>query len=221
MEYTITFDYFEIIYGDKDREYIELIIEELKDKYSDIMKFFNLEKLERNVSIKFWGNLDKYRAFFNERLKKYNTYIKSWETARSTINSNECRIDILCLDERRKCKGHQNDTVNNLIKVIIHEFVHICHFAYNGNSSSMIWFLEALATNLSKQFDYLCIDCSLEDILNGKAKYINYYSMGRYLLDNCDKDYILELSKNKKLLEDDSVNIYNFTVKYVCNGKKL
>lgn len=218
MEYTITFDSFEIIYGDK--EYIELVIEQFKNKYLDIMKFFNLEKLERDVSIKFWNSLDKYRTFFNERLKKYNTYVKDFETARSTINSNECRIDVLCLDERKKCKGHENDTVDRLIKVILHEFVHICHFTYSGNSSSMIWLLEALATNLSNQYDYLCINCSLEDILNGKAKYINYYSMGKYLLDNYDKDYILELAKNKKLLEDNTPNIYNCTVKYVCNSKK-
>lgn len=212
LEKSMTFDYFEINYSDKDKEYIQLVVQELKDKYLNIMRFFNLEKLERKISIKFWSNLDEYRKFFG---KKYNKKINEWETARSTNNSNECRIDLLCLEQRRKCKGHDKDTLRNLINVCIHEFVHTCHFAYNGNSPSMIWFSGALATSLSNQYDYLCFDCTLEDIISGKAKYINYYTMGRYLIDNCDKDYILKLARDKKLLESDTYNIYNETIDYI------
>lgn len=221
MHKTIDFDYFEIKYSDKDIEYIQLIIQELKVKYLDIMKFFNLEKLERKVLIKFWDNLDEYRNFFNERMKKYNRKVQAWEVGRSTNNSKECRIDLLCLDEIRKCQGHQNDTTESLIKLCLHEFVHTCHFAYNGNSESMTWFNEALATNLSNQYENPYFNCSLEDILNGKARYVNYYSMGRYLIDNCDKDYILELAKNKQLLENDTTTIYNQALQYIGQSRKL
>lgn len=216
----INFDYFEIEYSDKDTDYIHLIIQELKSKYLDIMKFFNLEKLDRKVSIKFWNNLIEYRTFFNNKMKKYNRTVQEWEVGRSTNNSKECRIDLLCLDERKKCQGHQNDNINNLIKVTIHEFVHTCHFAYNGNNNSMIWFAEALATNLSDQYENLYFDCSLEDILQGKTNYINYYTMGRYLIDNFSKDYILELAKNKELLEKDTINIYYQTLEYVTKKQK-
>ena len=211
----ITFTYFQFEYSEKDTEDIKLITKELKDKYLDIMHFFNLERLERKVFIKLWDNLNEYRNFFNERMKEYNKKVPEWEVGRSISNFEECRIDLLNLEETKKCRGHQNDTIDSLIKVCIHEFVHTCHYAYNGNKDSMTWFSEALATNLSNQYRNLYFNCSLNDILDGKANYINYYSMGKYLIDNCDKNYILELAKNKELLERDTANIYDQTLSYV------
>lgn len=38
--------------------------------------------------------------------------------------------------------------------------------------------------------------------------------MGKYLIDNCDKNYILELAKNKELLEKDTANIYDQVSNY-------
>lgn len=210
----ITFAYFEIEYSKKDTEEIQLIANKLKDKYLDIMHFFNLERLERKVFIKLWDNLNEYRNFFNERMKEYNKKVPEWEVGRSISNFEECRIDLLNLEETKKCRGHQNDTIDSLIKVCIHEFVHTCHYAYNGNKDSMTWFCEALATNLSNQYENLYFNCSLNDILDGKANYINYYSMGKYLIDNCDKNYILELAKNKELLEKDTANIYDQALNY-------
>ena len=210
----ITFVYFEIEYSKKDTEEIQLIANKLKDKYLDIMHFFNLERLERKVFIKLWDNLNEYRNFFNERMKEYNKKVPEWEVGRSISNFEECRIDLLNLEETKKCRGHQNDTIDSLIKVCIHEFVHTCHYAYNGNKDSMTWFCEALATNLSNQYENLYFNCSLNDILDGKANYINYYSMGKYLIDNCDKNYILELAKNKELLEKDTADIYDQVSNY-------
>lgn len=210
----ITFAYFKIEYSKKDTEEIQLIANKLKDKYLDIMHFFNLERLERKVFIKLWDNLNEYRNFFNERMKEYNKKVPEWEVGRSISNFEECRIDLLNLEETKKCRGHQNDTIDSLIKVCIHEFVHTCHYAYNGNKDSMTWFCEALATNLSNQYENLYFNCSLNDILDGKANYINYYSMGKYLIDNCDKNYILELAKNKELLEKDTANIYDQALNY-------
>ena len=210
----ITFVYFEIEYSKKDTEEIQLIANKLKDKYLDIMHFFNLERLERKVFIKLWGNLNEYRNFFNERMKEYNKKVPEWEVGRSISNFEECRIDLLNLEETKKCRGHQNDTIDSLIKVCIHEFVHTCHYTYNGNKDSMTWFSEALATNLSNQYENLYFNCSLNDILDGKANYINYYSMGKYLIDNCDKNYILELAKNKELLEKDTADIYDQVSNY-------
>lgn len=119
------------------------------------------------------------------------------------------------LRRKKKMQGHDKDTLRNLINVCIHEFTHTCHFTYNGNSKTMVWFAEALATALSNQYDYLYFDCTLDDIINGKAKYINYYTMGRYLIDNCDKEYILKLARDKNLLESDTCSIYHETIDYV------
>lgn len=210
----ITFEYFDIEYTKKDEEYINLVIQSLKEKYIEIMDFFNLESLSRRIQIKLWDNLEEYRDFFNEKMKKYNRKVNDWEVARATNNQKECRIDLLCLSERKKCRSHDKDTIDHLVKVLLHEFTHICHFEYNHQQDSMPWFVEALATNLSNQYDTLDIDCSLKDILNGTAYYNNYYSMGKYLLDNYDKNHILELAKNKDLLERETEEIFEQAIEY-------
>ncbi len=211
----INFAHFDIEYTKKDEEYIELVVQKLKEKNLEIMSFFNLEKLSKNIQIKFWDSLEEYRDYFNERIKKYNKKVQDWEVGRSINDQKECRIELLCLSERKKCKGHAEDTIDDLLKVTIHEFTHICHFEYNNHHPTMTWFTEALATNLSNQYDTININCSLEDILEGKAYYIHYYTMGKYLLDNYDKNYILELAKNKDLLEKETENIFINTVEYV------
>ena len=208
------FGVFEIEYTTDDFAYIDKLVTELEDKYLNIMEFFNLQRLGHTVNIKIWNNLEEYRNYFS---KKINRKIPNWEVARATINKNESCIDLLSLKERIKCEGHQKDNLDNLLKVIIHEFVHICHITYNNYNGSMIWFGEGLATNLSNQFTKLEINCSLDDLINGKAKYINYYSMVKYLLDNCSKNYILKLAKDKDLLEKETKNIYYETVEYIKN----
>ena len=202
---------FEIEYTESDSEYIDFLISEIQDKYLGIMDFFDISKLNHIVTIKIWNNLEKYRDYFS----KMNKSIPNWEVARATINKNEARIDLMCLKERMKCEGHQNDKLDNLLKVIVHEFVHICHMTFNDYNATMIWFGEGLATNLSNQFKRMEINCSLEDIIYGNAKYINYYSMVKYLLDNYSKEYILMLSKNKKLLENITNDIYYKTIEYI------
>ncbi len=144
-----------------------------------------------------------------------NKIIPDWEVARTTINKNEARIDLMCLKERIKCEGHENDNLENLLKVIIHEFVHICHITFNNYNGTMIWLGEGLATNLSNQFKKMEINCPLDDVIQGKAKYINYYSMVKYLLDSFGKDYVLKLSKDKYLLERATNDIYYKTIDYI------
>lgn len=214
----IVFDCFEIFYSNKDEKYIELLTQNLKNNYLSIMNFFNIKKFERKIIIKLWDNINDYRMFFNEKMKKHKIKVKEWEVGRSTNNPRENRIDLLCLEERKKCRGHQDDNINHMIKVCIHEFVHTCHFTYNNYTESMTWFSEALATSLSNQYgDLNFIDCKLNDILNGTATYFNYYSMGNYLLNNYSKEYILELAKNKDLLEKNTPTIFFEALNYLDN----
>ena len=216
----IRYDCFEIEYDEKDQDDIAFVVLELQKEYKDIMNFFDLDHFDKKIQIKFWNNIEEYRTFFNERLKKYHQKVQSWEVGRSTNNEKEDRIDLLNLNERKKCQGHQQDTIEDLAKVLLHEFTHTCHFAYNGKKETMTWYAEALATNLSHQFDTLEFDSSLDEIKKGTAYYNNYYCMGKYLIDHCDKSYILELAKNKKLLEQDTDNIYQETLKYVENQNR-
>lgn len=45
------------------------------------------------------------------------------------------------------------------------------------------------------------------------TNYGNYYLLGKYLLENYDKSQVLELAKNKDLLEKSTEDIYNNTLK--------
>ena len=96
------------------------------------MDFFDINKLDHIVTIKIWNNLEKYRDYFS----KMNKIIPDWEVARATINKNEYCIDLMSLKERIKCKGHENDNLDNLLKAIVHEFVHICHMTFNDYNAT-------------------------------------------------------------------------------------
>ena len=204
----ISFANFNIEYNDKDVNYIDSLIQELKSKYKSIMDFFNLTSINHPISIKLWDDLDEYRNYFNNKMKKDNKKVSDWEVGRATNNSKECRIDLLSFSERIKCQGHQNDNIEDLIKVLIHEFVHICYFSSNNHKDSAVWFAEGLATYLAEQNNYPLFSSSLEDIIAGKATYNNYYCMVKYLIDNYDKEYILALVQSKELQEKITTDIY-------------
>lgn len=204
----ISFANFDIEYNDKDLNYIDSLIQELKSKYQSIMNFFNLTSINHPISIILWNDLDEYRNYFNNKMKKNNKKVPDWEVGRATNNSKECRIDLLSFSERIKCQGHQNDNIEDLIKVLIHEFVHICHFTSNNNKNSTVWFAEGLATYLAKQNNYPLFSSSLDDIIAGQATYNNYYCMVKYLIDNYDKEYILSLVQSKELQEKITTDTY-------------
>lgn len=210
----IEFHDFELEYTNEDKEYIDNVIQTLNEKSKEIIKFFELKNLRRKVKIKFWDDVEEYRDFFNESMKKINKTIPDWEVGRAVNNMEECRIDILSLAEARKCRGHTNDSIENLIQIIVHEFVHICNFEYNNHMPSMSWFTEALATNLAGQNNCGKLTCTLQEIMaETPTNYGNYYLLGKYLLENYDKSQVLELAKNKDLLEKSTEDIYNNALK--------
>ncbi len=50
----ISFANFNIEYNDKDVNYIDDLIQELKSEYQSIMDFFNLTSINHPISIKLW-----------------------------------------------------------------------------------------------------------------------------------------------------------------------
>ena len=216
------FDMFEIEYTESDLEYIDDLIKYFKNNYKNIMNFFHLKEFSKKVKIKFWDSKEEYRDYFNKLYKEkgYNNTVPEWEVARSFPE--ECpKIFLMSYKERVKCRGHSKDTLDDLFKVIVHEFVHTCQFEYNHHTESLTWFLEALATNLSCQYEEhpLTLNVDLERIINGQVSYINYRTMGKYLLDNYPKEYILELAKNKELLLKDTKKIYEETLEYIKQNR--
>lgn len=184
------FDDFEINYPEIDKEYAQLVIDKLKNNYKRIMNFYNIDKIKNKIIITIWNNKNNYNKFFKE---KYNYLVADWEIGRAINNQKETTINIITYKESLNCKGHNKDTLDNNLKLIIHEFVHICHFEYNNHQKQLIWLSEALATNLSNQYSKIeqIINTELKDIIEGKANYKDYYLMGKYLINNYSKEYIL------------------------------
>ena len=211
---TKEFDIFKIEYTKDDLNYIDDLVNYLKNNYKDIMNFFNLKEFNKKIEIKLWNDINLYRKDMND---KYNIKVPDWEVARGYRGKKGRNIDLLSLKEYKKSKGHENDTLDNLLKVIIHEFVHVCQFEYNNSTPTLTWFNEALATNISHQYEgyTLSLDVSLDSIIKGQASYINYYTMGKYLLNNYPKEYILKLSKDNDLLIKDTPKIYKETIEYI------
>ncbi len=81
--------------------------------------------------------------------------------------SNE--VQTLSLSEYRKTKNHENATIIDLQKLIIHEFTHAAHNKIHNNCV-MIWLTEGLATTLAHQYDdkKLKFDATLDEIKMGK-----------------------------------------------------
>ncbi len=203
----------ELEYNKDDLEYIEDFKKEIEKYYDSILYFFNLDKLDRNIKIKFWNNVTEFRNYFDNLMKKDNIKTKPWVVGRTTSNEKESRIDLLSYKESIKCQGHEKETIHDLLKVGIHELVHFVQFDYNHHTDVMTWLSEALATNLSDQYENkeVYFNTTLEDIINGKSKYGNYYLMGKYLLENYDKEYILKLVKDNELLKQETPKIFKET----------
>ncbi len=211
---------FIIEYSEDDLEYIDKLIEQILIEQTKIMSFFGLKKFDNKVKIKIWNNVNKYERHVADemhRLFHRRIEIKDWEVGRAITTKKENYIHLLTHQERIKRKNHERDTIEDMIKVSIHEFVHICHAQYNNYQPTLNWFNEALATILSNQYGNkkLVLDCTLEDFLMGKTTYLRYFTLGKYVFETYGKEYILELAKNNRLLESMTPRLFNDAKKWV------
>lgn len=201
------FENFIIEYTQDDIPYIENLISQFSLSQKEIMDFFHIEKLDRKVQIKLWNDVREYEKYIKSEVKRIfdrTIEVQDWECGKAITTRNESQIHLLSYKERLKRKGHSQDTLDFMIKVIRHEFVHICHAQYKNYKNTLTWFNEALATTLIDQYcnETLVLDCTLDELLEGKVNYVRYYTLGKYIFDHYDKDYILELAKNNELLKE-------------------
>jgi hypothetical protein len=181
-------DNFIIFYSVDDQTYIEQIIYTLSSNMKRIMDFFQIQGLTEKKEIILWNNRNKYAEY----LKIYVDQYQDWMIA-DTFNY---KINIVSFHLYKNGECHKNCTLNDYMKVIVHEFVHICQQEINPVCNDVIWFWEALATNLSKQmynlvdFPYTSYDI-MYNYKNIRDFHSVSYTLGRYLLDNYTKSQIL------------------------------
>lgn len=139
------FDNFMIEYTIDDLTYIDDLIQYFLTFENKIMGFFNLNALARKVQIKIWNDIEEYEKYIKSEIKRIfnkSIVIQDWETGRSIETRNESQIHFLSYKERLKRKSHSEDTLDSLMKVIIHEFVHTCHAQYKQYQFTLTWFNE-------------------------------------------------------------------------------
>lgn len=201
-----------INYTEEEKEYITEFLDNIIKESKTILEFFDMKKTEYPTIITFWDNLNKYRQYRNKQLEQYNKKVKDWEVGCAQSYPQEPHyIHILSLNERKKCQGHQNDKLEDIFKVGVHEYVHICHCEYKNYRGTTTYINEGLATLLSNQFNEnqdLKINCTKEQLLQGITNYSNYYLLMKYIIENKSREYVLELIKNKEKQEQEIDTLY-------------
>lgn len=200
--------YFELEYTEKDEEYIDELFEYIEKESKYIVSFFDIDNFDNIVYIKLFDNLNTFRKECSK--VKGGIEVPLWLCGLSFRRNGINYIYSLCLEEYRKTDNHNNCTLENLKRLIIHEFVHACHRKYT-NIKLPVWLGDGLATYLSHQYDNnnFIFNASLDEVINGGTSYTNYYIMFSYVLNNYGKDYILSLLKDEEYLKKETVKLYD------------
>ena len=187
-------------YTDKDLEYIDEICKEIDSKSQEIIDFFEIEKFDNKVHVKLFSDINEFRIFHQE---VYGFEPKNWLCG-FRLDSN---VSTLSLSEYRKCYSHEEATISDLIKLILHEFTHVIHFMRN-KICNYIWLGDGLATYLSGQYsDAFSINCTYDELLNG-CSYTNYKVMFEYVLNTYGKEYVLKLIDDEELLSKETKRLF-------------
>ena len=192
--------YIIIEYTDKDLEYIDDICKEIDSKSQEIIDFFEIGNIDNKVQVKIFDDIKDFREFYTNF---YNEEPKKWACGFAS----DYDVYTLSLSEYRKCYTHEKASISDLMKLIIHEFIHVAHAKRNNNLDCK-WLREGLATYLSGQYsDASSINCTYDELLNG-CSYINYKVMFEYVLNNYGKEYVLKLIDDEEFLNKETKRLY-------------
>lgn len=199
-----------IIECDKELSYINELVKVLENNTKDILDFFELDKISNKKKVVIYTDIEKYK----EHIRPYEEY-SDWMCA-DTFDGN---INLLDIEIARKTETHKYMTLEEILKVALHEFVHSCQqelgFCPEGNE----WFWETLSTNLSgqefneislKDFDFKLFreNFNIKDPEISSRHYSAAYTIGKYILENYSKDKILEYIKYPDKLIEDTEKIF-------------
>lgn len=190
---------------DKQLDYLDELEQKLKQESTRILNFFGLTGLSDVKKIKIWTDRKQYQQHLEQYVDKYYEWMNG--------DTHDGNINILSIEECRKTKAHQDMTLEEMLEVITHEFVHACQQEINPAAENVEWFWEALATNLANPFDHVAsIQCEDDDLINNLNSIpYNYeisFTIGKYLLENYSHEQILDYVKNPDKLRKDAKTIF-------------
>lgn len=202
--------YLDISYSESDLEYISEIAEFLDKNTDEIVSFFEITDFGEKIHLTLYNDLNTFRT---DTQRITNKVFPDWFCGLSYSNC----IMVLSLSEYVKTKGHEKHTLNDLERLILHEFVHSCH--RRVSKINCAWLAEGLACTLSHQYDKarLVINASLEDILSKTVDYKNYNTLLRFAYTTYGKEYILKLIHDNKFLIAETPKLYKEAVIFLSN----
>ncbi len=205
--------YFKLEY-DSSITYIPEVIDYLEIKMKDIMAFFEITSIKEQRKIIIYDDLEKYKKHI-EKFTDYHDYM--------CADTNDGNINLLSIEAAHKTKTHANMTLDELKTTICHEFVHICQqeSEIEHLEPEIVWFWEALATNLGNPNMFHKIEIKgneeLDNFSSLKNNYLIAFTIGSYLLENYSHEKILEYIRFPKKLKNDSERILTEVKKYSKN----
>lgn len=206
-------DHFIVYYNECDKKYLGKLLNVLNQRVPNILNFFKIQ-CPKKVIIKLYDNLDEYKD--NIMMSFKNAYLsgecdqerqfQNWMIA----NTEDGNINMQCLDLVRKLDDYVNYTEEEFCYNVAHEFTHICQQWIGSNSPG--WFWEVLATNLGNpECQHTTFEAFTLDDLNQNFDMIDgygiAYKIGKYLFENYDDDFILQLALNNSKLESFMIDI--------------
>lgn len=194
-----------VIECDKKLDYLDALEEKLKKESSRILSFFELDGLKQQKKIKIWTDREKYRKYLEQYVDKYYEWMDG--------DTHDGNINMLSIEECRKTKAHQDMTLEEMLEVITHEFVHTCQQEINPDAFNVEWFWEALATNLANPFDHVasmqCEDDELIYHLNAVSySYPVCFTIGKFMLESYSHETIMDYVRNPDKLRKDAKIIF-------------
>lgn len=192
-----------VIYYGNNEDFISKLSNNLEDKLTSVLSFFEIEKLNKKIIIKIISNKNEFDDIF---YKVHN--FKPDLNGMGFYHNGE----IIYLSYNGLAgTNHKNDSYETYINILIHECVHFIHGIITNDKMSLRCLNEGIALYLGKQYneiDYAKFNCELEDLLNQKnIDYYNYYLLMCFLIDNYEKNYILKILKDSNYAYHELENI--------------
>ena len=124
---------------------MEAFLVKLPEELKRLMDYFGITSIDKKITINIHTDLDEFKNFYESLGHgSYKDYVVG-----CALNY---EINLLDFKEYSKTQCHHNDTVEDFLKVIVHEMVHICHQNLQPDMDKVVWFMgEGLATYRAKQ----------------------------------------------------------------------
>ena len=192
------------------------ILSYINRKLPKLLDFFHISYLDHTLEIFIYDDLSKFK---NNYQKKTNKDYKNWICGFQGKNE----IHLLDYENYLLTDGHQNQTKEDYLKLVMHEIIHYLNLQYNryhGNEPrSFLYLTEGIASYLSEQYPNPSFNnhIPVEAFLNNEVvNYENYAYIIKFLIENYDHEYLLKLISNENFARKETPKII-----YIIKEKQI